>query len=105
VPPKHLWGAPQHNVTFLSGAFGKHECPGVHMFTNALRKNISDKGGVPCTLMTRCVICTLTHRPTSYMIFFGASLNGHVGAFMFTNAPPRKVTRYVVCPVNLQVAP
>jgi hypothetical protein len=52
VPPKYLRGALQHNVTFLSGAFGKHERPLVHMFTNALRKNISDKGGVPCTLTT-----------------------------------------------------
>jgi hypothetical protein len=104
VPPKQLLGAPQHNVTFLSGAFGKHECL-VCMFTNALHKNISDKGGALCTLMPRCVICTLMHRPTSYMIFFGALLNGCVGVFMFTNAPPRNVTRYMVCPVNLQVTP
>jgi hypothetical protein len=75
----------------------------VHKFTNTLHKNISDKGGVPCTLTTQFVICTLMHRPTDYMIFFGASLNGRVSAFMFTNAPPRKVTRYAVRPVNLQV--
>jgi len=73
-------------------------------FTNALRKNIPDRGGALCTLMPLCIICTLTHYPTTYMIFFGASLNGCTGVFMFTNAPPRNVTRYVVHPVNLQVA-
>jgi hypothetical protein len=76
----------------------------VHTFTNTLRKNISDKEGAPCTLTFWCVICTLTHCPTSYIIFFGAPLNGRVGAFMFTNATPRKVTRYAKRPVNLQVA-
>jgi hypothetical protein len=32
VPPKNLLGAPQHNVTFLSGAFGKHEHPSAHIY-------------------------------------------------------------------------
>jgi hypothetical protein len=64
---------------------------------------MSNKGGAPCTLTPLCVIYTLTHCPTSYMIFFGASLNGHASVFMFTNALPRKVTRYVVRPKNLQV--
>jgi hypothetical protein len=74
-------------------------------FTNTLCKNIPDKGNTPCTLMSRCVIYTLTHCPTSYMIFFGASLNERVDAFMFTSTPVRKITRYAVRLVNLQVAP
>jgi hypothetical protein len=74
-------------------------------FTNALRKNISNKGGAPCTLTTLCIICTLTHYPTSYIIFFDALLNKCASEFMLTNTLPRKVTKYVVCPVNLHVAP
>jgi hypothetical protein len=58
--------------------------------TNALRKNISDKGGAPCTLMTSVCYLYFDACPTSYMIFFGVSLNGHVGAFMFTNTPSEK---------------
>jgi hypothetical protein len=95
-----------HNIMlhFLAMCLVNMNAP-VCTFINALHKNISDKGGVPCTLTTRCVICTLMHRPTNYMIFFGAFLNGCADAFMFTNAPPRKVTRYAVHPVNLHVAP
>jgi hypothetical protein len=73
----------------------------VRTFTIAVHKNISDKGCAPCTLTTQCIICTLAHYPTDYILFFSASLNRCTGAFML----PRKVTRYVVCPVNLQVAP
>jgi hypothetical protein len=108
-----------HRVQFHQNIYGVHRNTMLHLsivclvnmntpvctFTNTLCKNISYKGNVPCTLTTQCVVCTLTHHPTSYMIFFSASLNRRVSVFMFTSAPPRKVTRYEVHPVNLQVTP
>jgi hypothetical protein len=49
-------------------------------FTNALHKNISDKGGVPCTLTTLVHYMYFDAHPTSYILFFGASLNEMCGA-------------------------
>jgi hypothetical protein len=57
----------------------------MRMFTNALHKNIFDKGYATCTLTTWCIICTLTHLPTGYILFLGVSLNEHASVFMFTN--------------------
>jgi len=70
-------------------------------FTNKLCKNISDKGSAPCTLTTLCIIHTLTKFPTIYIFFFNASLNRRINAFIFTNVPLRRVTRYATCLVNL----
>jgi hypothetical protein len=53
---KNITGCTTTQCYISRRVFGKHERPGVHTFTNALRKNISDKGSALCTLTSPCII-------------------------------------------------